>query len=256
MQFYDYLDSVGVSFEDVDSDIFLEYTDYLLTTPTKKTGAPAKPKTVNHKLTSIKGFIDFLNCQSDYERKIFVEIQLLKIQEQYFLEDIPSYKEYQRALAKAEEANDKRARIEILGIYHTGARVSEFINIRPCDIKRDSLEIINGKGSKARTVLLSDDMIYEFRKYIDENNIKYNDPIIPFTRQTVNNDFRKYAGQCRIKLKKFSPHKLRHLFAIMLLENGATVEEVADLLGHTDINITRIYTRKSKDEMRRVVNKL
>ena len=76
------------------------------------------------------------------------------------------------------------------------------------------------------------------------------------TRRSVDRLVKKYGRLARIKLSKAHAHNLRHLYAFSLVERGLTLDEIADLLGHTDINTTRIYSRKTKKQLLRIIKNL
>jgi integrase/recombinase XerD len=213
------------------------------------------PKTINRHLVSIKLFVSFLNNKDDVVNKIFVEIKSLKYQKHYYLDNLLTKNEFIRMINKAKLDGNSKAEMIFITLYYTGVRVSELISITPASIHEDILRII-GKGSKYRDIILADEIIIELHKYIRINKIGDEQLVFDTSRQTVHKLIKKYAGLCRINLKHASAHKFRHLHAIDLLDNGASIEEVADELGHTDINTTRIYTKKDKSELKKTVNRL
>lgn len=158
-----------------------------------------------------------------------------------------------------------RAILEVM--YATGLRVSELCDLKMNEIHLD-LGFIQtlGKGDKERIVPMGDEAIYWLGKYLDEVRYSYlkhnkSNPYVfltqrssNFTRQGIWKAIGKYAKQVGIS-KKVSPHMLRHSFASHLLENGADLRLVQDLLGHADISTTQIYTHVTKHRLQEVYRK-
>ena len=254
-RFLDFLKSSDRKIHELDDEIMEKYINKLLNTTNMRTKKFISPRTVNRHIASIKAFITFLNTQDDFNNKIFIEIKSLKVQNNYYLENLLKKNEFVRMAEKAVEKGDYTAEVVFKTLYYTGARVSEMLSMKPKHISEDILRI-KGKGDKYRDIILADDIIEVLEKYIRKKQIGYDQQLFPVSRQTIHNWIKKYAGLCRINLKHASAHKFRHLHAIDLLDNGASLPEVADELGHTDINVTRIYTKKDKKELKRTVNRL
>ncbi len=149
-----------------------------------------------------------------------------------------------------------RAMVEIL--YACGLRVSELCNLSKKNIIWD-YEIIRviGKGSKERIVPIGHSALFWLNKYLDEARIKlssinksedfYSSIIVEETLQNgYLEDFAKYAVPFEIQ-NKIHPHIFRHSFANHLLEGGADLRAVQEMLGHSDISTTQIYTHLDKN---------
>lgn len=150
-----------------------------------------------------------------------------------------------------------RAILETL--YATGMRVSELIDLRENDLHEDlNLIRVLGKGSKERLVPITDvalSWIEKYQKDVRNQQIlkkgKYTDYIFlnahagSLTRQAIWQMIKKYCKQAHIT-KNVTPHTLRHTFATHLLENGADLRVVQEILGHSDISTTQIYTNLSQ----------
>lgn len=213
-----------------------------------------KPVTINRKLMSIKRFIDFVNTLSP-DDQIKIDIGFLKVQKKTYLDDLLTKNEYDRMLNKAIEKNDTKSAMIFKTLYLTGVRVSELLQIRPEHIYDDNLKVC-GKGDKYREIILSEDISSSLSEYIKTNKIPKNSKIFKINRQTVHYRIKRYAGKCRIKLTHAHAHNFRHLCALRLIEEGASLVEVANILGHNDINTTAIYTKKTKNELKNLLNKL
>ncbi|MGO3733095.1 MAG: site-specific tyrosine recombinase XerD [Vagococcus sp.] len=154
-----------------------------------------------------------------------------------------------------------RAILEVM--YATGLRVTELITLQLDDLHL-SLGLIQtlGKGDKERIIPLGDVAIHWINVYLDASrpelavkNKKTQEPFLflnyqgrGFSRQGIWKNLNVYVTQAGIE-KEVTPHTLRHSFATHLLENGADLRVVQELLGHADISTTQIYTHISKKRM-------
>lgn len=221
-----------------------------------------KPKTVNRKLVSIRRFLSFYNNLPNNPDKVFAEPKLIKIQRQEYLEDVLTKNDFDRLNRAAEKANDKRAIALFNALYLTGARVSEIIQLKANDCENDFVSV-RGKGGKYRDLFIPQALRPYIIDYLrgretDANSYLFLNKrnIQPMDRQAVHKLIKKYAGLSKVKLSIAHAHSYRHLFGFRLVEEGYDLGTVADLLGHADINTTKIYTRKTKQELLRVINKL
>lgn len=238
-------------FETVTSDTIKEYQKYLL-----ETGI--KAKTINRKLLSIRKFIEFINIRTSNDLQI--DIKLLKVHKKYVLENLLTFNEFERLVRAAKDS--KRTLAIFYALYYTGVRISELLTLKIDIVDKDSVEVL-GKGNKYRDIYINDKLIKYLREYIRERKHKPGSKLFinknndkTMSRQVVHNVIKTYAGKCKIKKSKAHAHNFRHLFAIRLLEEGVPIEQIADMLGHTDINITRIYLNRTKNELVETINRL
>lgn len=152
-----------------------------------------------------------------------------------------------------------KAMIELM--YATGLRVSELVNLKVHDIDLDmALVATMGKGSKERIIPIGDYSLYYIKEYITKyrNSMlkrEYNDYLFlnnhgkQMTRQGFFKILKNIANENHIN-KNFSPHTLRHSFATHLLNHGADLRSIQELLGHSDISTTQIYTHVSNEILR------
>ncbi len=152
-----------------------------------------------------------------------------------------------------------KAMLELM--YATGLRVSELVNLKIHDIDLDmALVTTMGKGSKERVIPIGDYALYFVSEYITKyrNNMlkkEYNDYLFlnnhgkQMTRQGFFKILKNIALENNID-KDFSPHTLRHSFATHLLNHGADLRSIQELLGHSDISTTQIYTHVSNSQLR------
>ncbi len=185
-----------------------------------------------------------------------------------------SKKEMEKLFDSMEATNilQVRDRLIIELIYSTGARISEVENIRLADIELEKSEIkVTGKGRKQRIVYINRKALCWLKKYLRESR-----PELSFSKKSgthtgdlhlllnsrgrrlssrsINEIVRKYIRLAGIK-KKITPHSIRHSFASHLLQEGAGIREIQELLGHENISTTQIYShldiKKIKDDYRR-----
>lgn len=236
----------------VNTDI-IDFKNYLLN---KK----YKIKSINRKLTSIKRYVDYIN--SNFKEKIFVEIKLIKIQKQEYLDEVLEKSDFERLIRFAEMKNDKRAIALFYGLYLTGARVSEILQIKVEDVKKDEITI-KGKGEKYRDLFIPDRLIKYFDEYLkvrkqcDSDKLFINiTNVKSMDRHSVHNLIKKYAGLSKVKLKKAHAHSFRHLYCYSLIAKGLSIDTIADLAGHNDINTTKIYTKQTKNKIKAMIKDL
>ena len=157
------------------------------------------------------------------------------------------------------EGQRNKAIIEVM--YGSGLRVSELINLKLSQIyPKEEFIIIEGKGDKQRLVPISQTALHEINLYLQDRNkldVKKGDEDILFlnrrggrlTRVMIFYIIRNQYKKCGIS-KKISPHTLRHSFATHLLEGGANLRAIQQMLGHESITTTEIYTHMDNEFLR------
>ena len=206
------------------------------------------------RLSSIQSFLVFLKREK-YLKTELVEVVgpkksshlpiCLEVEEIERLLEMPN-------MEKMDGIRD-RAMMEIM--YASGLRVSELLLLRKNNVNLKNKVIkIMGKGAKERKVPIGDFASEYLVKYITiarEKNVGKDSPYLflnrygkPLSRQYFFNVIRKYAAMAGID-KTISPHTLRHCFATHMIENGASLRAVQEMLGHTNISTTQIYTHLS-----------
>lgn len=161
-------------------------------------------------------------------------------------------------------ARRMHALVEVL--YATGLRVSELVGLPLTVALRDErFFIVRGKGNKERMVPLSGKAREAMRAWLAERNLVPALAESPFLfpassesghlpRQVFARDLKGLGARAGIASAKISPHVLRHAFASHLLQNGADLRAVQQLLGHSDISTTQIYTHVLEERLVRLVN--
>ncbi len=161
-----------------------------------------------------------------------------------------------KALIKATRFGRNRCIVELL--YSSGLRVSEAVKLKVPDlnIKERIGMVKSGKGAKDRLFILSKNWITEVKRYWSKRKInseyvfskKNGTPLSVDTVQRVIREARDKAGI----QKEVTPHKLRHSFATHLLEHGENIRKIQELLGHSNLSTTQIYTHVSTEELKKV----
>lgn len=218
-----------------------------------------KPKTVNRKLSSLKSFLNWSVAEefiSDHHiPHIPKPIKEEKIGPQW-LEPL----EQHALLRKFEQGKNPRDLTIIQLLLNTGLRVSELCNLMWSDIKittrKGRLIVRSGKGSKRREIPLNKDA----RKALFDLDYSHNKGKFeavfmgqrgPITPRGVESMFRKYVAHT--ELDEVTPHKLRHTFCKNLIDAGVSLEKVAMLAGHENLETTRRYCSPSNHDLEAAV---
>ena len=157
-----------------------------------------------------------------------------------------------------------RNRVILEILFSTGMRIGELValNIRDVNLQERTI-LIFGKGRKERIIYISsDEVLVAIKKYlVYRNRIKTKSSALFLNRDnerlsifSIENIFKKYCKIAKIK-KHYTPHCLRHTMATMLLNNGADIREVQEILGHASIVTTQIYTEVSSKHKKKVLMK-
>lgn len=212
---------------------------------------------VMRKIASLRGFFKWL-CASEICRTN----PTLTLEQPKVPKRLPKVMTIQEIEAILNDNLNKIERVIVELLYGCGLRVSELVNlnINDFDLKAKYLQT-TGKGSKDRIVPLGSKAITAIKNYlperdytikkhrIDTKKLLVNEQGRVLTRQDVYNFIR---GQGEKIHKHISPHTLRHSFATHLLENGADLRIVQELLGHSDVATTQLYTHISKKRLKEV----
>lgn len=155
-----------------------------------------------------------------------------------------------------------RAMLELL--FATGIRIDELVklNVHDLDLYRRTL-LICGKGRKERMLYIScDEVLYSIKEYLDYYKKRDSESKALFLNKfgqrlsvhSIGNVFKEYSQMAGIS-RRFTPHCLRHTMATMLIENGADVRSVQEILGHSRISTTEIYLSVSKRRKQEVLSR-
>ncbi|RJQ16961.1 integrase [Candidatus Woesearchaeota archaeon] len=151
-----------------------------------------------------------------------------------------------------------KSKLMIKLLYSSGLRVSELLQLKKKDVEMDNklAWVRRGKGGKDRMAILSDAVITDLRPYLS----KITDYVFPgktgtLSPRNVQKIIQKSARKAGIQ-KKVSPHTLRHSFATHLLEKGTDIRMIQELLGHSNLQTTQLYTQISNDQKKKIKSPL
>ncbi len=209
---------------------------------------------VNSKLASLNSFFRFMEW---YE----LRVKSLKVQKNIFSssETELSKEEYVRLLYAAKSEKNERLYLLMQTICSTGIRVSELRYITVEAVKCGIAEI-SCKG-KRRRVFIPKRLCSALKKYVMSKKIKSGAVFVskngnPLDRSNIWSDMKRLCKAAHVSEKKVFPHSLRHLFARTYYSMEKDIARLADILGHSSINTTRIYTMESGEIHRLQIQKL
>ncbi|HHU63196.1 MAG TPA: site-specific tyrosine recombinase XerD [Clostridiales bacterium] len=224
-----------------------------------------KTTTVSRKLSSIRNFHRFLLYKRYMDQDPTQDLESPKIERRF-----PNYLTTtevellldQPVLSDAKGIRDK-AMLELL--YATGIRVSELVQLNLSDVNMDLGYIKCSKGAKERIIPLGSLAIKYLRIYLDtcrsamiknpkENALFVNCHGSRLTRQGFWKIVKYYTSKAKIN-KGITPHTLRHSFAMHLLDNGADIKAVQEMLGHSDVSTTQVYTQLANNRIKEIYKK-
>ena len=235
-----------ISGTEIDKQKVLNYKEYLI--------GKFAPTSVNSVLSSLNSFFEFNNW---YELKV----KMLKIQKQIFAQKDKelSKAEYERLLDAAKAKSNERLYLLMQTICSSGIRVSElqYITVDAVKLRKAT---INCKG-KMRIVILPKELCRMLTEYAKTQKITSGSVFVtktgkPLDRSTIWKMMKALCESARVSKNKVFPHNLRHLFARTFYTLQKDIVRLADILGHSSVNTTRIYTMESGEIHRKQIQKL
>ncbi len=217
--------------------------------------------TANYAPTSINSVLSSLNSFFDYNEWYGLKVKMLKIQRQIFAERSKelSKAEYERLLNAAKAKRNERLYYLMQTICSSGIRVSELSSITVEAVKARQATI-NCKG-KMRVVILPKDLCKILTEYAKKKKITSGPVFVtrtgkPLDRSTIWKMMKELCESAKVDREKVFPHNLRHLFARTYYSIQKDIVRLADILGHSNVNTTRIYTMETCDVHRRQIQEL
>lgn len=211
------------------------------------------PRTVNSMLAAVNGFFKFAGWN--------IRVKFLKIQHQLFRDSGRELTrpEYDRLLAAAQSSGQERLALIMETLCATGIRVSElrYITVEAAEAGRATVSL---KG-KIRTILLSTKLCRKLLKYARKQKIASGEVFLtksgkPITRRQVWYELKRLCKAAGVEASKVFPHNFRHLFATIFYRACKDIARLADVLGHSSIETTRIYLTVSGTEQARQLDRL
>lgn len=206
-----------------------------------------KPKTQNLKKIAMEKYFKYVDFK-DYEFK------KVKIQQKTFCDNAINEKQYNKLIDWAKE-NSHKVWLIAKVIANTGVRVSELIELKTEDLGSGFTDIL-GKGGKVRRIYFPRSLVKEIqnccgRKYIIEN--RYGEQM---STRGISQALKEAASKAGIPKEVMHPHSFRHFFAKQFLKKNDDITLLGDLLGHSDLSTTAIYTRMTSEEQKNKINKV
>ncbi len=222
------------------------------------------PATISRRLAALKTFYRFMHNENIVSSDPTVNLESPRLSQR--LPQVLTFEEVEILLSQPQIAEPAglrdKAMLELL--YATGIRVTELVSLNIGDVNLEMGFVrCLGKGSKERIVPLGSVAGQAVKEYLERGRVKLvkgtkeeralfvNQHGRRLTRQGFWKIIKKYARQGKIA-KPITPHTLRHSFATHLLENGADLRSVQEMLGHADITTTQIYTHLTKSRIKEV----
>ena len=231
---------------EIDKQKVLNYKEYLI--------SKFAPASVNSVLSSLNSFFEFNNWFD-------VKVKMLKIQKLIFAQNDKelSKAEYERLLDAAKSKSNERLYLLMQTICSSGIRVSElqYITIEAVKMRKAT---INCKG-KMRIVILPKELCRMLLQYAKSKKITSGSVFVtktgkPLDRSTIWKMMKALCKSAKVSKFKVFPHNLRHLFARTFYTIQKDIVRLADILGHSSVNTTRIYTMESGEIHRKQIQKL
>lgn len=252
-KYFNFMKEKNILFKNIDKNDILSYIKYLKDNNINE-------KSIAHNISVIRSFYKFLILEKYIEKAPTEFIDLPKIKKT--LPNVLSIEEVDKLLdinLKDSFSYRNKAMLELL--YATGLRVSELVNLKSENLDLDECIVRTiGKGNKERIIPIGDIAIKYLKEYIfyyrtlllkkDKNDYLFlNNHGKKMTRQGFFKIIKKIADEKNID-KDISPHTLRHSFATHLLEHGADLRSIGEMLGHSSIQTTEIYTHISSEKLK------
>lgn len=217
-------------------------------------------RSVNRKLSSLKSFFKYLQRQQIIENNPMAKISGPKIPkrlpvfvDEHQMEDLFSDVNFEEGFT------GQRDRLILDLFYQTGIRRSELTHLKEVDLDLFNSTIkVLGKRNKERVIPISLALKRNLESYLQvKKELNLSNPMLlvsekghTLSEQAVYNSVKKYLSQVTTIQKK-SPHVLRHTFATHLLNNGADINAVKDLLGHANLSATQVYTHNTIEKLKK-----
>lgn len=233
-----------------------------------------KPKTVKRKIASLKALFHYMMYKEIIDINPFDKMQIKFREPMHLPKTIPlhtietllttMYQHYSNAKTDTQKKHILRDIAVIELLFATGIRISELCHLSPDDFNSYDKEIlIYGKGSKERKIQIGNDDVFNLltRYYLEYNSdiCKCNHLFVnnfgnPLSEQSVRNIIGKYCRLANITVH-ITPHMFRHSFATFLLEEDVDIRYIQEMLGHSSISVTQIYTHVNTAKQKDILTK-
>ena len=228
----------------VTKDIVIAYKEYL--------AENYAVTSANSMLAAVNSFLRVIRCEDCAVKFFKVQSTAFRAKERELTRE-----EYIRLVEAAKKKGKKCLSLIMQTICATGIRISElrFITVEALHVRKATVSL---KG-KTRTVILPVELCIELKRYIREKKITSGSIFVtrtgkPIDRSNILHGMKALCEAAKVLKSKVSPHNLRHLFALTYYKVERDICHLADLLGHSNINTTRIYTMVSCEEQEQQID--
>lgn len=260
--------------EEITLDLVRQFRIHLNRIKDKK-GKSLKPISQSYYIIALRSFLKYLakrDIATLAAEKIELgknpqrEVSFLEPEEVKRLLESPMMADNQKNNNNEDNITRLRDKAILETLFSTGLRVSELTSLNREKANIDKGEyIVQGKGGKVRVVFLSDECKQSIKAYVNKridtdpalfihhkaNKSEKNKDTLRLTSRTVERIVKKYAARAGI-IKKITPHILRHSFATDLLSAGANIRSVQEMLGHSNLSTTQIYTHITNQQLKEI----
>lgn len=266
-----YFEKDEIMYTEIDQDTVRDFRLYLNRKPSDKSDDTLKRNTQNRYLTALRSFFRYLIVEKNLTDALAPDKVLLGKAEprvpKFLNTDQVNDLTNMQNLNKRSGLRD-RTLLEVL--FSTGLRISELVKLNVTDITPQVLDrrefSVIGKGRKVRTVYLSDTTVVWLKKYLSTRKDSFKPLFVRYSGKSMEDEdsngesLRLTARSIQRLIKKYAlmaglpvdvtPHVLRHSFATDLLSAGADLRSVQELLGHSDVSTTQIYTHVTNKQLK------
>ena len=254
----DLMDITSIALEEFIADLHQEY----------------KPKTVRRKLASLKAFFHYLEYREIIDRNPFSRIQIRFREPVILPKTIPLrtietflsviYNQHRNAQTDYQKKKTLQDAAVIELLFATGMRISELCSLKMHDVNLDEKSVlIYGKGAKERKIQLGNNSVLcVLKKYKTTflpqmqacNHFFVKQSGVALSDQSVRRMINKYTALASIEMH-ITPHMFRHTFATCLLEADVDIRYIQEMLGHSSINVTEIYTHVTMSKQKDILSR-
>ena len=261
-EFYEYLRDHNVSLNTVDSYLFgvddyfqkkEKITQARLRDYVDELAKRAKPRTVNLRVCALRKYLEM-------EGRVEIAPKPVRVQKSYFTDDVISFADYECLKKGLKRDGNWLWYFIVRYLGATGARVSEFIQFKVESVQVGYLDMY-GKGNKHRRLWIPAALQKETLKWLarecrDTGPLWIANHGGPITNRGIGGGLKRAALKYGVDPRVAHPHSFRHMFAKRFFEKHSDLALLADLLGHEDLNVTRIYLRKTAGEQKAILDKV
>lgn len=254
-EFINYLHSKGLaentiySYNETVNHFFIKYkelTDETLKMWEQNMAEVYKPKTINLKQNGMRRYFEFIG----YEGYTFKKY---RTQARGFTDNVINDEQYQLLIDNTKRRKNQTYYKIIRIISSTGVRVSELIKLKSADLQKGYTDITS-KENKMRRIYYPQQLIDDIADKCTEEYMVTNRYKQQMTTRGVSQLLKNLAKETGIPKEVVYPHSFRHYFAKTFIKNGGDITLLGDLLGHSDISTTALYTRKTANEQKTIVS--